>query len=51
MQTHAHEIQAILAREHAVRLPQAGLVRAGLLSVPPRPQAPPAAARAQAAAR
>jgi hypothetical protein len=48
MQSHAHAIQALLARERDVHLRQVGLVRASLLSVPPRPQGLPGVARAQA---
>jgi hypothetical protein len=48
MQSHAHQIQALLAREHDLHLRQVGLVRAGLLTVSPRPQTAPVAVRAQA---
>ncbi|HVI17388.1 MAG TPA: hypothetical protein VM712_03370 [Gaiellales bacterium] len=49
MQSHAHQIQALLAREHDLHARQVGLVRASLLSVPPRrPQMAQAGARAQA---
>jgi hypothetical protein len=36
MQSHAHRIQAILAREMDLHARQVELVRASLLSVPPR---------------
>jgi hypothetical protein len=48
MQSHAHQIQALLSRERDLHVRQVGLVRASLLSVPPRPQTAPAGARAQA---
>lgn len=48
MQAHAVQIQELLARERDLHLRQVGLVRASLLSLPPRPQELPGVAQAQA---
>jgi hypothetical protein len=48
MQSHALQIQELLARERDVHLRQVGLVRASLLTVPPRPQGPAGVAQARA---
>jgi hypothetical protein len=48
MQSHAHKIQAILARELDLHVRQVELVRASLLSVPPRSSGIAAGAGAQA---
>jgi hypothetical protein len=48
MQSHAQQIQTLLSREHDLHLRQVGLVRASLLSVPPRPRTLQSAARAHA---
>jgi hypothetical protein len=48
MQSHAEQIQELLTREQDLHLRQVGLVRASLLSVPPRPQTRQSAARAHA---
>jgi hypothetical protein len=49
MQSHAHHIQAILARELDLHARQVELVRAGLLVQPPRSSGMAAGARPQAA--
>jgi hypothetical protein len=41
MQTHAHRIQALLVRERDLHLRQVELVRASLLTIPPRAPAGP----------
>jgi hypothetical protein len=48
MQSHATHIQAILARELDEHARQVALVRASLLTLPPRPQGIAAGGRAQA---
>jgi hypothetical protein len=50
MQSHAHQIQAILARELDHHARQVELVRASLLTVPPRSSGIAAGGRAQAMA-
>jgi hypothetical protein len=50
MQSHAHQIQAILARELDLHTRQVELVRASLLTVPPRSSGIAADGRAQARA-
>jgi hypothetical protein len=50
MQSHAHQIQAILARELDLHTRQVELVRASLLAVPPRSQGIAAGGRPQALA-
>jgi hypothetical protein len=50
MQSHAHQIQAILARELDLHARQVALVRASLLTVPPRSSGIAADGRAQAQA-
>jgi hypothetical protein len=51
MQSHAHQIQAILARELDMHARQVALVQASLLTVPPRSSGIAAGARAQAGGR
>jgi hypothetical protein len=48
MQSHAHIIQAILARELDLHARQVALVQASLLTVPPRSSGIAAGGRAQA---
>jgi hypothetical protein len=48
MQSHAHQIQAILARELDMHARQVALVQASLLTVPPRSSGIAAGRRAQA---
>ena len=48
MQSHAHQIQAILARELDMHARQVALVQTSLLTVPPRSLGIAAGARAQA---
>jgi hypothetical protein len=48
MQSHAHKIQAILARELDLHARQVELVRASLLPLPPRSSGMAAGERAQA---
>ena len=48
MQSHAHHIQAILARELDLHARQVALVQASLLTVPPRSSGIAAGRRAQA---
>ena len=48
MQSHAHRIEAILARELDMHRRQVALVQASLLTVPPRSSGIAAGARAQA---
>jgi hypothetical protein len=47
MQSHAHQIQAILARELDLHARQVALVQASLLTVPPRSSGIAAGRRAQ----
>lgn len=51
MQSHAHQIQAILARELDLHARQVALVQASLLTVPPRSPGIAAGRRAQAGSR
>jgi hypothetical protein len=50
MQSHAHQIQAILARELDLHTRQVELVRASLLTIPPRGSGIAAGGRAEARA-
>jgi hypothetical protein len=51
MQSHAHQIQAILARELDMHARQVALVQSSLLTVPPRSSGIAAGVRAQAGGR
>jgi hypothetical protein len=51
MQSHAHKIQAILARELDLHAREVALVQSSLLTVPPRSSGIAAGVRAQAASR
>jgi hypothetical protein len=51
MQSHAHQIQAILARELDLHARQVALVQASLLTVPPRSSGIAAGRRGQSRSR